>query len=202
MLPARTRVARACAVAAVDVDVVEIANDWDHGRAELDERLRELLHRWAHLAPGVRQARGTMPQRDLDETLSRSVHDRTAHDLVQDCGFANAGGSDEQEGVARLEEAGDNLAVLDEFFREHADLVEWVRPSGGMTIFPRLRDEKNARSFCEAASARGVVLAPGDCFGFPAHFRLGFGACDEGFEKAVTILSEVLATRPARTVMS
>ena len=95
-----------------------------------------------------------------------------------------------------------NLAVLDELFKKHADLVEWVRPNGGMTIFPRLCAEKNARSFCEAACARGVVLAPGDCFGFPAHFRLGFGACDEGFDEAVAILSEVLEKRSTRAAVS
>ena len=95
-----------------------------------------------------------------------------------------------------------NLAVLDEFFRTHADLIEWVRPNGGMTIFPRFRVEENARSFCEAACARGVVLAPGDCFGFPAHFRLGFGACDDGFERAVAILSEVLEKWPVRAAVS
>ena len=95
-----------------------------------------------------------------------------------------------------------NLAVLDELFRTHADLIEWVRPNGGMTIFPRFRVEENARSFCEAACARGVVLAPGDCFGFPAHFRLGFGACDDGFERAVAILSEVLEKWPVRAAVS
>ena len=60
-----------------------------------------------------------------------------------------------------------NLAVLDELFLEHADLVEWGRPRGGMTTFPRFRGGENARFFREAACARGVVLAPGDCFGFP-----------------------------------
>lgn len=61
-----------------------------------------------------------------------------------------------------------------------------------MTGFPRLRHAASARPFCEAAIARGVLLSPGDCFGFPAHFRIGFGECDEGYAEAVEILSGVL----------
>ena len=86
------------------IDMVEVTNDRDYGRAELDERLREFLHRGAHRGRGVGQARGTMPEGDLDETFRRSFRDRTAHDLVQDRGFANASCSNEQEGMARLEE--------------------------------------------------------------------------------------------------
>jgi aspartate/methionine/tyrosine aminotransferase len=88
--------------------------------------------------------------------------------------------------------ASKNLALLDELFREHSDVVEWVRPRGGLTAFPRLRHADSARPFCEAAAAEGVVLVPGDCFGVREHFRLGFGACSEGFDHAVEILSEVL----------
>jgi aspartate/methionine/tyrosine aminotransferase len=97
------------------------------------------------------------------------------------------------------EVASKNLAILDELFREHADALEWVRPSGGLTAFPRLRNVESARPFCEAAAARGVVLVPGDCFGAAEHFRLGFGACDEGFADAVGILSEVLVSQPAKS---
>jgi aspartate/methionine/tyrosine aminotransferase len=87
------------------------------------------------------------------------------------------------------EVAESNLKTLDVFFREHRELLGWVRPEGGMTAFPWLVSGENARPFCEAAAAKGVLLAPGDCFGFPSHFRLGFGACAEGYEDAVEILS-------------
>src|SRR5262245_14746046 len=85
-----------------------------------------------------------------------------------------------------------NLKVLDRLFREHAEILRWVRPEGGMTAFPWLVDTKDARPFCEAAASKGVLLAPGDCFGFPAHFRLGFAACTEGYEEAVEILAGAL----------
>jgi len=86
-----------------------------------------------------------------------------------------------------------NLGILDRFFREHREILGWVPPEGGMTAFPWLVSGENARPFCEAAAAKGVLLAPGDCFGFPSHFRLGFGACAEGYEKAVEILSGTVA---------
>jgi aspartate/methionine/tyrosine aminotransferase len=85
-----------------------------------------------------------------------------------------------------------NLDVLDRLFREHGGFLGWVRPEGGMTAFPWLVDGMDARPFCEAAASKGVLLAPGDCFGFPSHFRLGFGACTEGFEEAVEILAGTL----------
>jgi aspartate/methionine/tyrosine aminotransferase len=86
-----------------------------------------------------------------------------------------------------------NLSILDRLFREHREILGWVRPEGGMTAFPWLVEDDNARPFCEAAAAKGVLLVPGDCFGFPSHFRLGFGACADGYEKAAEILSGTVA---------
>jgi aspartate/methionine/tyrosine aminotransferase len=85
-----------------------------------------------------------------------------------------------------------NLRHLEAFFSEHRDHLEWVRPTGSFTAFPRLVARDDSRPFCERAAERGVLLAPGDCFGFPQHFRMGFGACDEGFDEALTILGGVL----------
>ena len=94
-----------------------------------------------------------------------------------------------------------NLAILDGLFEEHADALEWVRPEGGLTGFPRLKTALTSRPFCEAAAERGVVLVPGDCFGVPEHFRLGFAACSDGFEDAIDIVSDVLArhAQPAKS---
>jgi aspartate/methionine/tyrosine aminotransferase len=92
------------------------------------------------------------------------------------------------------EVAESNLTILDRFFHEHREILGWVRPEGGMTAFPWLVSGENARPFCEAAADKGVLLAPGDCFGFPSHFRLGFGACAEGYGDAVEILSGTVAT--------
>jgi aspartate/methionine/tyrosine aminotransferase len=69
------------------------------------------------------------------------------------------------------EVASANLSILDRLFRDHRDILGWVPPEGGMTAFPWLVSGENARPFC----------------------RLGFGACAEGYENAVEILSGNLA---------
>jgi aspartate/methionine/tyrosine aminotransferase len=73
------------------------------------------------------------------------------------------------------EVAGANLQLLDRMFAGHAGVLDWVRPRGGMTAFPRLVNGGDGRSFCQAAVQHGLLLTPGDCFDVPDHFRLGFG---------------------------
>ena len=74
------------------------------------------------------------------------------------------------------EVASRNLKVLDRFMKEHADVLGWIPPQGGMTAFPWMASGENARPFCQAATERGILLAPGDCFDSPSHFRMGFAA--------------------------
>jgi aspartate/methionine/tyrosine aminotransferase len=78
-----------------------------------------------------------------------------------------------------------NLQLLDDFFSEEPDIFGWVRPSGGFTAFPWLKQETDARRFCRALLAEGISIAPGDCFGMPAHFRIGFGGSGERFPAAM-----------------
>ncbi|MBV8832935.1 MAG: pyridoxal phosphate-dependent aminotransferase [Acidobacteriaceae bacterium] len=85
-----------------------------------------------------------------------------------------------------------NLRLLDRFFSEHADVFQWIRPSGGMTAFPWLKTGIDARPFCRLAAKRGVLLAPGDCFGCPAHFRVGFAASGDRFPEAIDRLRAIL----------
>ena len=92
-----------------------------------------------------------------------------------------------------------NLATLDRFFDANAEQLGWTRPTGGLTAFPWLRSGEDARPLCVDAAAAGVLVAPGDCFGMPSHFRLGFGAAEHGFAEAVARLERVLQTFPAGT---
>jgi aspartate/methionine/tyrosine aminotransferase len=78
-----------------------------------------------------------------------------------------------------------NLKLLEAFMAEHRDVFGWIPPQGGMTAFPWLVTGENARPFCQAAADRGILLAPGDCFDAPAHFRLGFAYAGEDFSKAL-----------------
>ncbi|HZU45077.1 MAG TPA: pyridoxal phosphate-dependent aminotransferase, partial [Terriglobales bacterium] len=78
-----------------------------------------------------------------------------------------------------------NLALLERFMAEHRDVLGWIPPQGGMTAFPWLVSGENDRPFCQAAADRGILLAPGDCFDAPSHFRLGFAAAGDDFSKAL-----------------
>jgi aspartate/methionine/tyrosine aminotransferase len=85
-----------------------------------------------------------------------------------------------------------NLPLLDRLFAEHPDLLCWVRPAGGMTAFPWLASGTNAREFCRRLAQYGVLMAPGDCFGMPQHFRLGFAASGERFAQGIGRFAEFL----------
>jgi aspartate/methionine/tyrosine aminotransferase len=88
-----------------------------------------------------------------------------------------------------------NLGRLATVIAANVDLLDWVRPQGGMTAFVRLRGTADARPFCEAAAARGLLLTPGDCFGVPDHIRVGFGVGSDWFPHAMTELGASLALR-------
>ena len=85
-----------------------------------------------------------------------------------------------------------NLALLDEVFASHADRLRWVRPQGGMTAFPWLASGAGTRDFCRGLARHGVLMVPGDCFGQPPHFRLGFAAAGERFPRAIKRFEEFL----------
>ncbi|HEX3106679.1 MAG TPA: aminotransferase class I/II-fold pyridoxal phosphate-dependent enzyme [Terriglobales bacterium] len=78
-----------------------------------------------------------------------------------------------------------NLKLLDRFMAEHRDVLGWIPPRGGMTAFPWLVSGEDARPFCKSAAEQGILLAPGDCFDTPSHFRLGFAAAGDNFSQAL-----------------
>jgi aspartate/methionine/tyrosine aminotransferase len=93
-----------------------------------------------------------------------------------------------------------NLKKLDAFMKEHADVLGWIRPQGGMTAFPWMVSGEDAHPFCQAAADRGILLAPGDCFDVPAHFRLGFAAAGESFPKALDRFGQIVNDWSAKMV--
>ena len=93
-----------------------------------------------------------------------------------------------------------NLKLLDGFMKEHAEVLGWISPPGGMTAFPWLLSGEDARPFCQAAADRGILLAPGDCFDVPAHFRLGFAAAGENFSKALDRFGQLVKNWSAKIV--
>ncbi|HEY6972281.1 MAG TPA: aminotransferase class I/II-fold pyridoxal phosphate-dependent enzyme [Candidatus Angelobacter sp.] len=83
-----------------------------------------------------------------------------------------------------------NLRRLDAFMTEHRETLGWIPPRGGMTAFPWLLNGEDSRPFCQAAAEQGILLAPGDCFDEPQHFRLGFAAMTDKFPEALDRLGK------------
>jgi aspartate/methionine/tyrosine aminotransferase len=93
-----------------------------------------------------------------------------------------------------------NLRQLVPFMSEHRETLGWIPPRGGVTAFPWLVSGENSRAFCQAAAELGILLAPGDCWDAPSHFRLGFAAMTENFPDALARLGELVNSWSAANV--
>ncbi len=93
-----------------------------------------------------------------------------------------------------------NLKLMERFMSDHRDVLDWIPPQGGMTAFPWLVSGENARPFCQAAAEHGILLAPGDCFDAPSHFRLGFAAAGDNFPKALDRFGAFVKSWATKTV--
>jgi aspartate/methionine/tyrosine aminotransferase len=98
------------------------------------------------------------------------------------------------------ETATQNLRQLDAFMAVHRETLGWIPPRGGMTAFPWLASGENSRAFCQAAAEQGILLAPGDCFDAPSHFRLGFAAMTDKFPDALDRLGEFVKSWSATNI--
>lgn len=93
-----------------------------------------------------------------------------------------------------------NLKRLHQFMTDHHEVLGWIAPRGGMTAFPWLLSGESDRRFCQAAAEHGILLAPGDCFDTPSHFRLGFTAAGDNFSKALDRFGKVVKNWSAKMV--
>jgi aspartate/methionine/tyrosine aminotransferase len=98
------------------------------------------------------------------------------------------------------ETASRNLKLLERFMEDHREMLGWIPPQGGMTAFPWMVSGENDRAFCQAATECGILLAPGDCFDAPSHFRLGFAAAGKNFSKALDRFGAFVKSWPAKMV--
>lgn len=94
-----------------------------------------------------------------------------------------------------------NLRQLEDFMAEHRETLGWIPPRGGVTGFPWLVSGENSRAFCEAAAERGILLAPGDCWDAPSHFRLGFAAMSDKFPEGLKRLGEFVGSWSAANMV-
>jgi aspartate/methionine/tyrosine aminotransferase len=71
------------------------------------------------------------------------------------------------------------LSVLSDWIEKGKETFSWFKPKAGYVAFPRFQLKVNTRQFCrELIEEKGVLLTPGDCFGFPNHIRIGYGKVD------------------------
>jgi len=69
-----------------------------------------------------------------------------------------------------------NVPLLDQFFMEHSDLFEWVKPNASPMCFPRWKGSESALEFCDRlVQGAGVMLLPGTVYDEPNHVRFGYG---------------------------
>ena len=81
-----------------------------------------------------------------------------------------------------------NLRILEKWAANEPN-VYYVRPRAGTTALVHYRPDVPSYELCETMYKKtGAFVTPGDCFGEPKCFRIGY-ACDE----------ETLKKRPARS---
>lgn len=69
-----------------------------------------------------------------------------------------------------------NLQVLDSFFAEHREWIDWCRPQAGPIAFPKFKGKVKTGELCrDLVEKKGVMLLPSDQYDFgEQHFRIGF----------------------------
>lgn len=135
---------------------------------------------------------------DKDHARSRRIVDARSYFTISGSplleGLAAHAVRERHSILARLDHvARANLAILDTLMAEAAADITWVRPDGGTTCFPWFVDGRDSRPFCKALADKGVLVAPGDCFGHSSHFRLGFAQQADSFDCAASTIKSELA---------
>ena len=142
------------------------------------------------------RARRHAPQQYWNARAYFSISNTTTGEILSEIAIRNhnvvLGKS--QEAASR------NLKLLEGFMAEHRDVLGWIPPQGGMTAFPWLVSGENARPFCQAATERGILLAPGDCYDVPSHFRLGFATAGDSFSAALDRLGVFVKSWSAKMI--
>jgi aspartate/methionine/tyrosine aminotransferase len=79
-----------------------------------------------------------------------------------------------------------NMAAAERWFAEHADLVSWTPPRGGLLALLKYNLEIPSRDVSDRlAGEYSVMLAPGSAFGFEGHLRIGVGQTPELFAEGL-----------------
>jgi aspartate/methionine/tyrosine aminotransferase len=80
----------------------------------------------------------------------------------------------------------ENMATAKGWFAEHADLVSWTPPRGGLLALMQYRLEVPSLALSDRlAGEYSVMLAPGSAFGFEGYLRIGIGQTPEIFREGL-----------------
>ncbi len=95
-----------------------------------------------------------------------------------------------------------NLAEAKRWFAEHAGVISWNPPRGGLLALARYNLDMPSLELANRLAERySVMLAPGSAFGFEHHLRIGIGqdpaVFAAGLERAAACFAEVAGKRPA-----
>lgn len=93
-----------------------------------------------------------------------------------------------------------NVAAFSDFMGRHSNLLGWTPPEAGLVSFPYLKDPSLTSSefSLKLVEKTGVFVLPGETFGSPGHFRVGFGLEPAQFAKALELWSGFIETRGFR----
>jgi len=89
--------------------------------------------------------------------------------------------------------AAEHRAVVAEFLEEHG--LAWSEPDCGVNALVEVPEGfASGRSFCRSVvEETSVVLAPGEAFGCPGRFRIGYGLHREALDEGLSRLDSFLA---------
>jgi aspartate/methionine/tyrosine aminotransferase len=94
---------------------------------------------------------------------------------------------------------GENIPTAQKWFEEHAELVSWTPPRGGLLALMRYNlDQPSLHLSDKLAEDHSVMLAPGSAFGYEGYLRIGVGqnppVFAEGLRRTAVCLESLRAT--------
>ncbi len=76
---------------------------------------------------------------------------------------------------------------------DSSPLLDYVNPSGGISVFVRFRDGRNAGSFCNLLKEEyRTLIVPGQFFNYPSGFRICFGIDESTLKVGLKAISIAL----------
>ncbi|MEV8638674.1 capreomycidine synthase [Streptosporangium sp. NPDC051023] len=92
----------------------------------------------------------------------------------------------------RLRQAAVNREILCAWALDNQEHIELPLPHGGVSAFPAVRGVADVREICGDLEARGVLIVPGFCFGYPDRMRIGFGGPTDVLNAGLLAISQVV----------